>query len=55
MTINQEKLKMSEDMLQIIINSVGPDGLATALNNVSCHGQCFEKADLQMDSHDKLI
>lgn len=55
MKINAELLKMSEDMLQTIISNVGPQGLAIALNNVSCHGSCFDKADIVLDKNDVLL
>ena len=49
------KLQMAEKLIQLGLEEVGPQGLAIALNNVSCHGEGIEAAGCELDSKDVLL
>lgn len=49
------KLQMAEKLIQLVLEEVGPQGLAIALNNVSSHGEGIEKAEWALDKKDILL
>ena len=53
--LGKAKLQTAEKLMQVILDEVGPYGLAVALNNISSHGGGIEKAEYELDKKDVLL
>lgn len=53
--VQKTRLQTAEKLIQLVLDEVGPKGLAIALNNVSSHGEGIEKAEWALDKKDILL
>ena len=53
--MKKAKLETAEKLIQLVLDEVGPQGLAIAFNNVSSYGEGLEKAEYSLDTKDVLL
>lgn len=44
MSVKTTKLELAENVIQSLIQELGPVGFAVALSNANCHGEAFSRA-----------
>lgn len=53
--VQKTRLQTAEKLVKIVLEEVGPEGLAIALNNVSWHGKTITDAGYDLDTKDVLL